>query len=175
MDNNLIPIVLEQASTKDVEVLLTWFNNLHQMTYWGGPGMSFPVNTEQFIEQIQFQKKPSYALTDGRGELLAFGQFYRRLDRNHLGRLVVSPGKRGLGLGKLLVQELIVKATELQGHADTSLFVMRDNMPALSLYSSLGFIEHTYPEPLHSLLANCAYMILEQNSLQEHNSDLSAP
>lgn len=160
MDHNLVSVTLKEASTAQVEVLLSWFNNQHDITYWGGPGLTFPVGLKPFIRQIKFHELPSFSLVDRQGNFLAFGQFYRRLNRNHLGRLAVNPNHRGKGLGKKLVVELIVKACHLQGQAQTSLFVMRDNVPAISLYQSLGFVEQNYPEPLTGVLANCAYMVL---------------
>lgn len=51
----------------------------------------------------------------------------------------VSPGKRGLGIGKRLMVEAINKAKELEGVEQLNLTVVSTNASAKRLYSSLGF------------------------------------
>lgn len=165
MDKN--PLLIEElsltAATEDhARTLLTWFDNLHDMTYWGGPGMVFPISCENFISLIRLHDLASFSLIDEDGSLHAFGQFYQRVGKNHFGRLVVSPDSRGLGVGKVLVNGLIDKAKTQQGMADSSLFVMADNTPAIALYQALGFCQTDYPESLTGILSECLYMVREE-------------
>lgn len=51
----------------------------------------------------------------------------------------VSPKKRGLGIGKRLMVEVINKARELKGVEQLHLTVVSTNASAKGLYSSLGF------------------------------------
>jgi ribosomal protein S18 acetylase RimI-like enzyme len=53
--------------------------------------------------------------------------------------MYVSPGCRGKGAGRLLMQELIERARRLDGLEQLTLTVVSDNAPARQLYLSLGF------------------------------------
>ena len=53
--------------------------------------------------------------------------------------IAVVPEHRGLGLGRLLVEELLTEARAQNAH-QVFLEVRADNEPALGLYDSLGFV-----------------------------------
>lgn len=151
---------LFEAKPEQLPVLLSWFESQHDIYYWGGPGLTYPIDLESFAKQIRFRELDSYGLVDCSGQLLGFGQFYRRLNRHHLGRLAVAPDQRGKGLSKPLIAGLVKQAERKLGSAEASLFVMADNIPALKSYQSLGFEQRPYPEPLSEGLQNCPYMVL---------------
>jgi len=149
---NLIP-----ATTLHIDHLMPWFTSEQQVTIWAGPNFSFPFSKESFLQMIKWQELTSFSLVNDSGELLAFGQFYQRLNCCHLGRLVVNPLMRGKGLGKTLVNELSLKGMENLKLVKLSLFVLADNKAALSLYLSLGFSLQTYPDNID--LTNCLYLV----------------
>ncbi|GHA11190.1 hypothetical protein GCM10008090_21190 [Arenicella chitinivorans] len=88
------------------------------------------------------------AMTNRDGELVAFGQFYNRLNFCHLARLVVNPEYRGRGLITLLVEYLCGTGCLHLGVRQASLFVNAHNLPALKVYRRLGFTETDYPDLL---------------------------
>src|SRR5690606_27253774 len=90
---------------------------------------------------------PSYVLVGASGELLAYGQYYLRVGRCHLGRLVVAPAHRGRGVGARLVHELVALGSAQLGVSECSLFVVAQNTRAVALYRRLGFTPSPYPEP----------------------------
>lgn len=53
--------------------------------------------------------------------------------------MFVAPEVRGKGVGKMLLLELIRRAKECEGVEQLNLTVVSDNIPAKSLYQSLGF------------------------------------
>ncbi|WP_068780253.1 GNAT family N-acetyltransferase [Paenibacillus sp. GM2] len=53
--------------------------------------------------------------------------------------MYVVPEKRGIGLGKELMGEVIRKAREMEGVEQLNLTVISNNNPAKKLYMSLGF------------------------------------
>jgi ribosomal protein S18 acetylase RimI-like enzyme len=148
-----------RATLQDVQQIKAWFTNQQDLSYWGGPGLRYPITLGVFLQQTRWQELASYSLVSVEGELLAFGQFYVRLGKHHLGRLAVSPHHRNRGLGKLLVGSLITQAQNEQLASGASLFVMADNLPAVACYQSLGFRDSVYPEELPGGLQNCTYMI----------------
>jgi ribosomal protein S18 acetylase RimI-like enzyme len=75
----------------------------------------------------------------------------------------VSPEKRGIGIGKCLMEKAIKKAKDLEGIEQISLTVVTTNKSAKKLYKSLGFevfgrekralkVDHTYFDEEHMVL-----------------------
>lgn len=127
---------------------MSWFKTERDVHDWAGPSIRFPFTATSFTEDACVNQLESIAMTGSNGELLAFGQFYRRLDCCHLARLVVSPQHRGQGLITKLVEQLSNTGCQELGVQRVSLFVGIHNQPALKVYRALGFTETRYPEPL---------------------------
>jgi ribosomal protein S18 acetylase RimI-like enzyme len=144
-----------------------WFNNHQEIYSWGGPNMTFPMSDEDFLTHLTTVHFKSFCLLNDKQQLLAFGQYYRRLDHHHLARLAVNPQYRGQGSSKILITKILEQAYLEQPVKGASLFVFKDNIVAYPCYQSLGFIETDYPEdPFPGNMQNCAYMVLSAPSLQ---------
>lgn len=138
-----------------------WFSNRHEIYTWGGPNMTYPMADSDFLKRLTEVHLKSFCLLNDTQQLAAFGQYYRRLDHHHLGRLAVNPKHRGQGLGKTLIRLILEHAFLEQSAKGASLFVFRDNKVAYDCYRSLGFMETDYPEdPFPGNMQNCAYMVL---------------
>ena len=90
-------------------------------------------------------------------DFLAFGQYYQRLGKCHLGRLIVNPKFRGKGVAAKLMHgicELGLTELELK---ECSLFVLADNSNAIQAYKKFGFSFVEYPDEIP--LDNCLYMV----------------
>ena len=139
-------IRLERANEADIESLMTWFATEFDVKVWGGPKFRFPFTRESFIEDVRFHDMATFVLRDAGNAMVAFGQLYNRHERINLARLVVRKDRRGQGLGKALIEELMQAGAALLPLAEFSLFVYRDNKPALECYRSMGFEITEYPE-----------------------------
>ena len=62
-----------------------------------------------------------------------------RLESLQFGGMYVSPSKRSLGIGKVLMEEAIKKAKGIEGLEQVYLAVVSTNESAKKLYSSLEF------------------------------------
>jgi len=139
----------------------SWFSNHHQAYTWGGPNMTYPMSDTNFLKLLTAFHFKSFCLLNDEQQVVAFGQYYRRLEHHHLGRLAVNPKHRGQGFSKVLITKILEQAFLQQSAKGASLFVFRDNIVAYKCYQSLGFIETDYPEePFPSNMQNCAYMVL---------------
>jgi ribosomal protein S18 acetylase RimI-like enzyme len=167
------PFALVKSSTEHIAQLQSWFKNQQEMYTWGA--ISCPMSSTEFVHHLRAYHLNSYSLSDKQQYLLAFGQHYLRLNRHHLGRLVVNPEHRGKGLAKLLINKLIDKAFEQQNAQGVSLFVFRDNLSAYKCYQSLGFVECDYPQTMPGNVQNCAYMILPERELSSETFTSSDP
>jgi ribosomal protein S18 acetylase RimI-like enzyme len=151
---------LVSATSEHILVIKNWFNSFEEIHRWGGPQMTYPMSEQTFLALLTQPHLNCYVLVDDADQLLAFGQYYMRLDRRHLGRLVVNPTCRGQGVGKLLVTELLKSALKQQAAIEASLFVFTDNPAAYGCYQSLGFVETVYPGGVPGNMPNCIYMVL---------------
>lgn len=151
-----MPTQLLACTDQELIGVFRWFNSEKAVFYWGGPDITYPLQIKRFKTESKYRKSHSYVLKQGR-KLLAFGQIYNRLDHCHLGRFVVNPKFRGLGVGRCLITALCDEGKKILGLEQASLFVLDDNETALHLYKKLGFELAQYPDKLK--LANCLYMI----------------
>ncbi|WP_288130048.1 GNAT family N-acetyltransferase [Microbulbifer sp.] len=143
--------------------LMSWIDSERACRLWAGSWFEYPFDEKSFSRDSRWQEIPSFVLQDEQGQILAFGQYYNRLDCCHLARLIVSPKARGSGLGRQLVTGLIAHGSEALKLDRASLFVLKDNPLALSLYEKLGFRRRDYPEPEPGLEI-CYYMVASARS-----------
>jgi ribosomal protein S18 acetylase RimI-like enzyme len=152
------PLQLIEATKAHVPELMTWFPTEHSCRVWGGPQFRFPFTVETFLADSKLTSLASYALVRESAELCAFGQFYLRVGRCHLARLVVAPSHRGQGFGTRLIEMLLREGHQSLGVTESSLFVHVGNTSAIALYERLGFTRASYPEP-GLAIPNSLYMI----------------
>lgn len=109
---------------------------------------TYEIQSARPIEEIRQQLKPE----DGRFTLGAFKDnqlvgmvtFVREsrtkiIHKGTIYAMYVAPGARGQGLGKALIQELVRRASLLDGLEQINLTVISDNAAAKQLYASCGF------------------------------------
>ena len=138
--------------------LMSWFTDEESCRVWGGPDFHFPFTEESFRESAKLDAWRSWSLLRPDGGLVGFGQYYERLGRCHLSRLVIAPAERRRGLGETLVRGLCARGREELGVETVSLFVLEDNEHATRLYRRLGFRITPYPEPSPKLVG-ALYMV----------------
>ena len=110
-------------------------------------GSSFEEEKEYPIELFagRFESQGSYTLgVFDHEELVGVATLVQesKLKLKHkagIFAVYVSPGMRGLGIGKRLMVDAINKAKELKGVEQLILTVVSTNASAKNLYSSLGF------------------------------------
>ncbi|OOC62553.1 GNAT family N-acetyltransferase [Paenibacillus ihbetae] len=78
------------------------------------------------------------------GSLVGIVTFMREsgiktLHKGNVFGMYVIPEKRGMGVGRKLMEELIRRAREVEGVEQINLTVVSENHPAKQLYQSIGF------------------------------------
>ena len=149
---------IRTANEQDLAELSGWFFTESDVKNWGGPAIRFPLNLDQLKIDIGWDAAESYALVDGRDNLLGFAQAFNKFGCKHLGRIALSPEMRGKKLGKNLMAALL-KSAGAPGVC-FSLFVYEDNIPAKRLYESIGFVTQKYPEDKPEIKGNI-FMVKE--------------
>jgi len=137
--------------------MMSWFSSQKELSDWAGPGFRYPFEKFSFVEDLNLHKLNSFSLISEEGEFLAFGQYYLRLGKCHLGRLIVSPKYRGKGIANELLNRLSTDGLIDLQVLEISLFVLTHNEAAIKAYEKFGFVISEYPEEIQ--LENCIYMI----------------
>jgi ribosomal protein S18 acetylase RimI-like enzyme len=137
--------------------LMSWFSSEEQLTVWSGPNFSYPFDLKSFKRDLKLNMLSSFSMVSSEDDLLAFGQYYLRLGKCHLGRLVVNPHFRGKGVVASLIVQLSVLGKSDLNTQSCSLFVLDHNKSAIKAYTKLGFCITDYPEKI--ALENCLYMV----------------
>jgi ribosomal protein S18 acetylase RimI-like enzyme len=153
-------MIVDLTDFNEIETLKSWFPDKESGYIWCGPGLRFPFTHETFVEDIHWQKMPSYSLRSEEGVFIGFGQFYEKANRCNLARLVVSPECRSKGLGQSFIGQLMRIGMSELNVKECSLFVLNNNEKALKCYKSLGFIEQDYPED-HEHYEGINYMVFK--------------
>jgi ribosomal protein S18 acetylase RimI-like enzyme len=148
---------LIKVTDQDLLEVMKWFNSQSESNDWSGAIFKFPFTIESFKEDLQLDSLSSYCLVDSDFELVAFGQYYLRVGRCHLCRLVVNPSHRGKGIATKLMDKLIENGLKNLSVKETSLFVFQHNKSAIKAYEKFGFIKSNYPEKMP--MENCDYML----------------
>jgi len=136
---------------------MRWTPADDDLKMWAGPKTRFPASPETFWQDINNADARSFVLEHADEGMVAFGQVRFRLQKfGHLARLIVAPFHRGRGFGRALCRELMQAAYHLHpAFEEFSLYVYPENKTAITLYASLGFVDHG-PDPN---FANCHLMI----------------
>lgn len=148
--------MLGPATLLDLEVVASWISGTQECERWAGWRVSFPIDRAALPRTIEWAPDNAFALVD-RAQLVAFGQLIGKPSRRgHLARLIVNPAHRGQGYGELLVRGLLVEA-HARSFDRTSLSVNGANLPAVRLYTKLGFEDAPRPSDV-TVVAGTRYM-----------------
>ena len=137
---------LVTPADEDIEIVMGWFPDAAAVDRWSGPRFRYPFTPATFRGDARIDAIPTYCLRDPAGGLAAFGQYYERYDRAHLARLITRPDRRREGIGERLIRMIAQAAHSQNGYERSSLFVYRDNKPALRCYHKMGFVVQDYPK-----------------------------
>ena len=133
---------LRPATPADAAIALAWTPADEALRRWAGPSTRCPATPESLWADISSTDATTYAYESPEHGLIGFGQVrFREQAYGHLARIIVSPRRRGAGLGRALCLALMREAPRLYPIKGYSLYVYPDNTAAIALYRSLGFAE----------------------------------
>lgn len=124
--------------------LAGWFTNEREIVQWGGPGVSFPLDTRQAQAMIDDSDRPArrcWMVASG-AELVGHAQlgFDWRNGVATLGRVAVAPAARGRRLA-LPMLKLVLEQAFARGDIErVELSVYPWNATAIRVYERLGFV-----------------------------------
>ena len=98
---------------------------------------SEPWSEKALLEEIDNPAAHFVVVAEG-NEVLGYGGMHTVLGESYIDNIAVFPAFRGRGAGRAVTQALVDKAKE-NGGVFITLEVRASNVPAITLYESLGF------------------------------------
>lgn len=133
--------MLRKAEINHLKEALTWPENAEEFRLWFGDKVRYGSSVQAIWKQIKADTRGTFAFYH-QGELAGFAQAYEKIEGGiHIACLIVNPGIRGQGLGRIFTESLLKKAWSHKNAQFITLNVYPENTPARSLYNSLGFKE----------------------------------
>jgi ribosomal-protein-alanine N-acetyltransferase len=102
---------------------------------------SAPWSRKSFENELE-HKYGVFLIALIEGKVIGYGGTWVLVDEAHVTNVVVAPEFRGQGIGRKLMNEMLVKARE-KGAVCATLELRKSNEVALKLYESMGFIQAT--------------------------------
>jgi len=124
------------------DFLSRWITSPDLLFQFAGTEFSYPITEEQLA--CYQQRKPDRYFYIGLGaakEALAFGEIIPQENQiPRIGRLLIgNPADRGKGYGTAFIHLLLAECKEHFQTRTVELFVLEDNLPAISCYQKIGF------------------------------------
>lgn len=116
-----------------------WPTSFDEVRRWAGSEAGWPFEVSSFRRWHADPDVKPYVLCRG-DVLIAYGEVWTDEAENEaeLGRIIVRPASRGLGVGRCLVRLLLEKASH-SGFPDAFVRIVPDNSAATACYRSAGF------------------------------------
>jgi RimJ/RimL family protein N-acetyltransferase len=138
-------VELRDFALTDAFTLMGWIDGPEELLTWAGPAFCWPLDQDQLADyagESLGQRRIWTAVDSCSGE--AVGHASVRLDPEHrsgrLGRVLVSPGARGLGVGTAMLGKVLGLAFGTLGLHRVELGVFTHNTSAIRLYERSGFV-----------------------------------
>jgi RimJ/RimL family protein N-acetyltransferase len=110
--------------------------------HWLAPSTAPPLTAAKVAGWLQPGRNAALLMQEGDHTPVGYAELNpMRRDPSHLwiGHIVIRPDKRGEGLGKSLVEQLLAEAFERQKASRVSLIVFPQNTAAVECYKRVGF------------------------------------
>jgi len=99
-----------------------------------------PWLRQHFVDELNSPYAFPLSAFDHSGLLVGYICPMQLLDEGHILNVAVDPDLRGSGVGRMLVQKVLDDCRQA-GASFVSLEVRESNLPAISLYRKMGFVE----------------------------------
>ena len=150
-------VQFRSATTADYPAVCDLVTTLHEsFLIW--PGGRYPWTVDQIETLAQQRCELTVAVEDQ--QLIGFANLYDYAARQHafIGNVVIHPRHRGRGLGRRLVEHMLMLAFDKHQLKEARISVFADNGPALLLYARLGFAPYAVEER-KDYLGRCVALI----------------
>lgn len=129
----------KEVKMSNIEIVPLSKDYIEDVYTIGNLSLRVPWSIES-IEKELHNKFAHYILSKLNGKVIGFGGAWIIVDEAHITNIAVHPEFRGVGIGDIIVQELISLCKNNKVR-DITLEVRKSNIPAQNLYLKHGFLE----------------------------------
>jgi len=131
---DLLPFAADHAVT-----VAGWPTSAGEVVMWCGR-QEFPVPAQTITDWQRDDDVQAHVLVEDE-RAVGYGELWFDVEEDEveLARIIVAPGFRGKGLGRVLVRGLLAQALGV-GYSDVFMRVHPDNEGALRCYQGAGFV-----------------------------------
>ena len=137
---------LRDFRRSDAREVARWLTSLAEVRLWAGGDPGWPVDVSVFRGWHADPDVNPYVLCEGK-KPIGYGEVWidEPEQEVELARIIVSPARRGYGVGRRLVRLLLQRAASSR-LPDAFVRVVPENGVALACYRSAGFSPVSAPE-----------------------------
>jgi RimJ/RimL family protein N-acetyltransferase len=137
---------LREATEKDFESICKLIKTKEEL-YRVYPNGKYPFTIDQ-VKQLSQLRTDLTVLINNNQEIIGFANFYNYKPKKSafIGNVIIAKAYRGKGLGKKIISYMLKKASEQYQLKEVKISVFSENIPALLLYSSFGFVPYEIEE-----------------------------
>ena len=132
---------------RHINVILSWIKTEAEMVQWAGSIFDWPPTKNQFSVHLKEAKaRPPFLYPFSfcnNDEMLGYCEISnhnRKYESAMLSRVIITPEKRGKGLGEFMVKEIVRFGFSELGLNRIDLVVFDFNHAAIRCYSKVGFV-----------------------------------
>jgi len=141
-------ITFRPAAKADLAEIINFPQGRTELFYFF-PSATYPLTLEQLERQlseghqstVMLENTPLQHSSLQKKEIIGFANFYNVENRNiaFIGNIIIRPDKRAQGLGRKLLQSMIISGFEQLKLNEVHLSCYKQNTSALLFYKQLGF------------------------------------
>jgi RimJ/RimL family protein N-acetyltransferase len=140
---SLLDAAVVRARTKDdISEIVSWIPDSHALYLFSGSRLQWPLTESQLQEMERIEGLTPWVVARPTGEAVGHFDLTQIESEARLGRVIIQPTMRGLGLASTLLRLALSKARE-QGAESVRLKVISNNEPAVRTYVRAGFFVAT--------------------------------
>lgn len=128
------------VSLNDFEVLDLTLKQIDDIVEIEKLSFKTPWTKEAFISELTRNKCAKYRAIVDNEKVVGYGGMWIMIDEAHITNIAIHPEFRGIGLGNLIMEDLLNVARN-NGARSMTLEVRTGNITALNLYKKFGFLE----------------------------------
>ena len=132
-------LTLDSLRASDADTVARWATSAEEARGWGGHAVPWPLDSSVVHAWHEHPDVRPFVLRDA-GALVAYGELWVDDDEQEveLARIIVRPARRGRGVGRMLVTQLLLRAART-GYPAAFVRVVPGNHGALACYRAAGF------------------------------------
>ena len=141
------PLDMRKLSIDDVETLSSWIKSEEDLIFWGGPFFTFPLcgnAIKPLIGQHRgcFPSRECWAVLANQQDMIGTFQiaYNYKSGQADLGRIIVSPKRRGQGIARPLLKLAVDQAFKKESVHRLELRFFTENAVAIAAYRRAGFV-----------------------------------